>query len=83
MRQSQVLLGCLRQKGASVDFPTHLGSHPNYDAQIRNQIDDIIVTNNIDIFDLQNLSNQQLMNIIDVIENRSFNVLRNWKPKLN
>jgi hypothetical protein len=70
--------------GASSDFPTHLGSHPNYDIQIRNQINQIILDNDIDIFNLQNLSNQQLNNIINAIENRALTVLENWQPsKLN
>jgi hypothetical protein len=65
-------------------YPTHFGSHPNYDIQIRNQIDQIILENDIDIFNLQNLSNQQLNNIINAIENRALNVLENWQPsKLN
>ena len=66
-------------------FPTHFGSHPNYDIQITKQIDDVLRANNLTpSSNLSNLTNQQLTNIIDDIEDLSLNILENWKPsKLN
>jgi len=65
-------------------YPTHFGSHPNYDDAIRSQIDDLIETNNIDIFGLEFLTDTELLNILDAIENRALSVLSNWQPsKLN
>ena len=66
-------------------FPTHFGSHPNYDIQITKQIDDVLRANNLTTSsNLSNLTNQQLTNMIDDIEDLSLNVLENWKPsKLN
>jgi hypothetical protein len=63
-------------------FPTHFGSHPNYDIQITKQIDDVLRANNLTpSSNLSNLTNQQLTNII---EDLSLNILENWKPsKLN
>jgi hypothetical protein len=66
-------------------FPTHFGSHKNYDIQITKQIDDVLRANNLTTSsNLSNLTNQQLTNMIDDIEDLSLNVLENWKPsKLN
>ena len=70
--------------GASQAYPTHFGSHPNYDDAIRAQIDDLIETNDINIFNLNGLSDTEITNIINAIENRATNVLTNWQPsKLN
>jgi hypothetical protein len=56
--------------GASVDYPTHLGSHRNYDIQIRNQIDDVLRANNLtSTSNLSNLTNQQLTNNLSSIIN--------------
>lgn len=66
-------------------YPTHFGSHPNYDIQIRNQIDDVLRANNLtSTSNFLTLSNQQLMDMIDDVEDLSLNVLENWVPsKLN
>ncbi len=60
-------------------------SDRDYDIQIRNQIDDVLRANNLtSTSNLSNLTNQQLINMIDDIEDMSLNVLENWKPsKLN
>ena len=65
-------------------YPTHFGSHPNYDDDVRSQIDDLIEINEVDIFNVGDLSDSELTNIINAIENRATNVLLNWQPsKLN
>ena len=65
-------------------YPTHYGSHPQYDDAINSQIDDLIETNDIDILNLDNMSNNDLNALINAIENRALNVLTNWQPsKLN
>ncbi len=66
-------------------YPTHFGSHPNYDIQIKNQIDDVLRANNLTTSsNLSNLSDQQIMNMIEDVEDLSLNVLENWVPsKLN
>lgn len=66
-------------------YPTHFGSHPNYDIQIRNQIDDVLRANNLtSTSNFSTLTNQQLINMIDDVEDLSLNVLENWVPsKLN
>lgn len=71
--------------GASVDFPTHYGSHPNYDIEIRNQIDDVLRANKLTTSsNFSNLSDQEIINMIDDIEDLSINVLENWvSSKLN
>jgi len=70
--------------GASEAYPTHFGSHPQYDDAIRSQIDDLIDVNDVDIFNLENLSDTEIQNLVNAIENRALNVLANWQPsKLN
>ena len=66
-------------------YPTHFGSHPNYDAQIRSQIDDVLRANNLTpSSDLSKLSDTQIMTMIEDVEDLSLNVLENWVPsKLN
>lgn len=66
-------------------YPTHFGSHPNYDIQIRNQIDDVLRANNLTTnSNFSNLSNQIIINMIDDVEDLALNVLENWMPsKLN
>lgn len=71
---------------SSEAYPTHYGSHPKYDDAINAQIDDLIETNDIDIFNIskEDLSDEALINIINAIENRATNVLTNWQAsKLN
>jgi len=66
--------------GVSNNLPTHLGSHPNYDTAINNAIDDVLDSNNIDIFDIDSLSRNQLESLVDAVENRAVNILENWGP---
>lgn len=53
--------------------------------RVRNQIDDVLRANNLTpTSNFSTLSNQQLMNMIDDVEDLSLNVLENWVPsKLN
>jgi hypothetical protein len=66
--------------GLSSKFPTHLGSHPKYDAAIQGQIDNVIEQFDVDIFDLQKLSNSQITDLLNEIENRAVTTLTNWRP---
>ncbi|MFV0541354.1 MAG: AHH domain-containing protein, partial [Aestuariibaculum sp.] len=64
----------------SKNYPTHLGSHPNYDVAVQSQIDNVIEQFDVDIFDLDGLSDTQLTNLLNEIENRALNTLSNWQP---
>jgi len=69
--------------GISTHLPTHLGSHPNYDDVIE-AIDDILNANNILPSQVNSLSNSQINDMIDDIEDKVLDILENWQPsKLN
>ena len=69
----------------STGFPTHLGSHPDYDRLIKDEIESVLRNNNLTAnSNFSNLSNQQILDIIDDIEESSLIVLTNWiGPKLH
>lgn len=65
-------------------YPTHFGSHPKYDLEIQKVIQDVIDDSGTNINNLQNLSDNQLVDLIDEIEYNALDVLESWKPyKLN
>jgi hypothetical protein len=65
-------------------YPTHFGSHPNYDIEIGNAINNSLATKGVDLNQLDNLTNQQIIDLIDDIEYDAVGVLEDWNPsKLN
>jgi len=68
----------------SKDLPTHLGSHPSYDAAVNGAIDDILDINNVLPSNIRNLTDTQITSMIDDIELEALDILENWIPsKLN
>ncbi len=68
----------------SEGLPTHFGSHPNYDAAINEQIQNVLQSNNVNLNQLDQLTDTQINNMIDDIEDLSLGVLEDWQPpKLN
>ena len=65
-------------------YPTHFGSHPNYDGDIVNAIDDVLDLNNVLPSQIGGLSDSKLLEIIDDIEGEALGILEDWVPsKLN
>ena len=64
----------------SKDLPTHFGSHPKYDAEIVKNIDDALRSNKINPNNLSGLSNQQISNLLDDVEDLALDTLETWKP---
>lgn len=65
-------------------YPTHFGSHPNYDAEIVDVIDDVLESHGVLKSQVGNLSDTELIKIIDDIEDQALSVLEDWVPsKLN
>jgi hypothetical protein len=70
--------------GASVDLPTHLGSHPNYDVVVRQQIDIYENALKTKYGSINNIPSVELEKAMDLIESDALSVLKNWFPsKLN
>jgi hypothetical protein len=65
-------------------YPTHFGSHPNYDAQIIEAMNDILDLHNVLPSQISSLSDTKLLEIIDDIEGAALDILTDWIPsKLN
>jgi len=74
----------------SEGFPTHFGSHPNYDAEINNVIGNVLNTprswapSGVNVDDLPSLTSEQITELIDDVEYEALGVLEDWVPaKLN
>lgn len=68
----------------SQGLPTHFGSHPNYDAAVNSSISNTLIQNGIDVNNLGSLSNTQITNLIDEVEDAALDILETWVPsKLN
>ncbi len=65
-------------EGVSKNYPTHNGSHPQYDDAINSAIDDIVEANELDISNL-NLTKNEVTSILDDIEESASDVLENWQ----
>jgi len=65
---------------ASKEFPTHFGSHPNYDIAIKAEIESILISNKVNPNDVSKLTDTQIKNILEDIEDRALDILDNWKP---
>jgi len=65
-------------------YPTHFGSHPNYDAEITEIIDDVLESHNVLPSQVKSLSDTKINQIVDDIEDQALGVLEEWIPsKLN
>lgn len=65
-------------------YPTHFGSHPTYDIEINTMIRNTILEEGIDVDNIRNLSNSQLMDLIDDNELSASDILTEWiSSKLN
>ncbi|MEM9526125.1 MAG: AHH domain-containing protein, partial [Bacteroidota bacterium] len=70
----------------SEDWPTHFGSHPNYDIEINNAIADVLNTprqwapNGVDVNDLSTLADSQITELIDDVEFEALGILEDWTP---
>lgn len=65
-------------------FPTHFGSHPNYDDAVKSAIDDVFTNNGINKNSIGQLSDQTITNLLDEIEDAALDILEDWQPsKLN
>ena len=68
----------------SEDLPVHFGSHPNYDIAVKGEIQNVLQSNNVNLNKLDQLTDQQITNMLDDIEDLSLGVLEDWRPpKLN
>ena len=68
----------------SDDLPIHFGSHPNYDAAVKGEIQNVLQNNNVNLNQLDQLTDQQITNMLDDIEDLSLGILEDWRPpKLN
>lgn len=64
----------------SKNYPTHLGSHPNYDDAINSAIDDIFINNGINKNAISELDDATIKNLVDEIEDAALDVLEDWQP---
>lgn len=74
----------LDPQSMSQNYPTHLGSHPNYDNSILSEIEDLVIDGGIDVSNLSELSDSDLLDYLDEIEDLALDVLEGWNfSKLN
>ncbi|WP_421875109.1 AHH domain-containing protein [Marinoscillum sp.] len=64
----------------SKNYPTHLGSHPNYDDAINLAIDDVFINNGINKNAISELDDVTIGNLIDEIEDAALDILEDWQP---
>lgn len=64
----------------SKNYPTHLGSHPNYDDAINSAIDDVFINNGINKNAISELDDATIKNLVDEIEDSALDILEDWQP---
>lgn len=65
-------------------YPTHFGSHPNYDIAVRQKIDIYENALKTKYGSMDNIPSLELEKAIALIESDALNILKNWVPsKLN
>lgn len=65
-------------------FPTHNGSHPDYNQEINDLIDDVLFENGISTNQIGNLLDDEIIDMLDDIESMAGDILKNWtSSKLN
>jgi hypothetical protein len=65
--------------GKTKDLPLHSGSHSKYDIKINEAIDEVLRANNVDIKNIGKLTDKQLTDMINDVEEMSLDILENWK----